>query len=233
MASKGKYRGIAPGCMLVCGKVLDRKGGGSLKSLIHGLHWITEIQNIYPVKILNISIEMESEEHIDPKDWEQFKRYIELLWNMDMIVIAAAGNKGPNPMTLSPIGECGGCVCVGCHDGTYSANGGRLCNEYSGRGPGKDRTSTIANPLKKPDIVAPGTDIVSCNYKYSNMPYIAKSGTSMSAPIVSGACALCMQKYPQLTNVELRRRLLYSAADLGQTWNIQGAGMIRIDKLLH
>lgn len=29
--SKGRYRGIAPECMLVCGKVLDKEGGGSLK----------------------------------------------------------------------------------------------------------------------------------------------------------------------------------------------------------
>jgi len=230
--SKGRYRGIAPGCMLICGKVLDKKGGGSLRNLISGLQWIAEIQSAYPIKILNISIEMESEETIDKRDWEQFKRYIELLWNMNVIVVAAAGNKGPNPMTLSPIGECSGCICVGCHDGDYTGNGGRLCNEYSSRGPGKDPAGGGANPLKKPDIVAPGTDIVSCNYRYNTVPYVAKSGTSMSAPIVSGACALCLQKYPKLTNTELRRRLIHSAVDMGQNWNVQGAGMLRIDRLL-
>lgn len=218
--------------MLVCGKVLDKKGGGSLRNLISGMRWIAEVGKFYPIKILNISIEMESEETIDKKDWEQFKRYIELLWNMDIIVVAAAGNKGPNPMTLSPIGECGVCICVGCHDGNYTGNGGKLCNEYSSRGPGKDTSSGTSNPLKKPDIVAPGTDIVSCNYRYNHTPYVAKSGTSMSAPIVSGACALCLQKYPNLTNTELRRMLIHSAVDLGQNWSVQGAGMIRIDRLL-
>ena len=89
----------------------------------------------------------------------------------------------------------------------------------------------MINPLKKPDILAPGTDIVSCNYHYATKPYIAKSGTSMSAPIVSGACALCLQKYPRLTNKELRRLLLGSAADLGQSWSVQGAGMLQIDRL--
>lgn len=230
--SKGRYRGIAPGCMLVCGKVLDRKGGGNLKNLISGLQWIAENQSAFPIKVLNISIEMESEENIDKRDWEMFKRYIELLWNMNVIVVAAAGNKGPDPMTLSPIGECGGCVCVGCHDGDYTGNGGRPCKEYSSRGPGKDLAGGGINPLKKPDIVAPGTDIVSCNYKYSSMPYVAKSGTSMSAPIVSGACALCLQKYPGLTNTQLRRMLIRSAVDLGENWSVQGAGMLRIDRLL-
>lgn len=232
-ASRGKYKGIAPECTLLCGKVLDKKGGGSLKNLISGLVWIMDLAKSYPIRILNISIEMESEENIDKDDWELFKKHIQYLWNNNVIIVAAAGNKGPNPMTLSPIGECGGCVCVGCHDGDYPGNGGRLCNEYSSRGPGKEPTGMYAvNPLKKPDIVAPGTDIISCNSRYTGAPYIAKSGTSMSAPIVSGACALCMQKYPHLTNRELRRLLLASAEDLGQSWSVQGAGMLRVDSLL-
>ncbi len=82
----------------------------------------------------------------------------------DIAVVAAAGNKGQDSMALSPIAECGGCICVGCHEGSYRTNGGRLCNEYSSRGPGKDMTGIgLINPLKKPDIVAPGTDIVSCS----------------------------------------------------------------------
>ena len=229
--SKGKYRGIAPECMLVCGKVLDKEGGGSLKNLTQGLIWISDLMKSIPIRILNISIEMESEEGIDPEDWKQFQKYIRYLWDKNIMIVAAAGNKGPNPMTLSPIGECGGCVCVGCHDGDYKPKYGRLCNEYSSRGPGKD-TSAVNNPLKKPDIVAPGTDIMSCSSHFHTTPYIAKSGTSMSAPIVSGACALCLQKYPQLTNRELRRLLLGSAMDLGQSWGVQGAGMLRIDSLL-
>ena len=84
----------------------------------------------------------------------------------------------------------------------------------------------------KPDIVAPGTDIVSCGAHFRTTPYISKSGTSMSAPIVSGACVLCLQKYPQLTNRELRRLLLGSAMDMGESWGVQGAGMLRIDRLL-
>ena len=150
--SRGQYRGIAPECTFICGKVLDRNGGGSLKNLTRGLMWIAELLGRYPVRILNISIEMESEDGIDPGDWEEFRRYIRHLWDRNVMIVAAAGNKGPNPMTLSPIGECGGCVCVGCHDGSYQGNGGRLCNEYSSRGPGKDTAITsILNPLKKPD----------------------------------------------------------------------------------
>lgn len=231
-ASKGKYKGIAPECFLLCGKVLDKKGGGSLKNLIQGLQWIIELKKSYPIRVLNISIEMESDDSIDEEEWVIFKRYMERIWAEDIMIVAAAGNKGPNLMTLSPIGECASCICVGCHDGDYKGNGGRLCNEYSSRGPGKDLESSISNPLKKPDIVAPGTDIISCHYKYTLSPYIAKSGTSMSAPIVSGACALCLQKYPKLGSMDLRRMLLNSAKDLGESWSKQGAGMLQIASLL-
>lgn len=231
-ASNGKYRGIAPECSLICGKVLDKKGGGSLRNLIKGLKWIIEMKKIYPIRILNISIEMESDENIDKEEWTIFRHYLERIWSDNIIIVAAAGNKGPNLMTLSPIGECAVCICVGCHDGNYKGNGGRICDEYSSRGPGRDLESSISNPLKKPDIVAPGTDIVSCHYKYIHTPYISKSGTSMSAPIVSGACALCLQKYPWLSSEDLRRMLLNSAKDMGESWSKQGAGMLQISSLL-
>ena len=232
-ASRGKYRGIAPECLLLCGKVLDKKGGGNLISLIRGLEWVIEEKKKYPVKVLNISIEMESDDSVDEEEWKTFRKYMNFIWEMGITIVAAAGNKGPNLMTLSPIGECASCICVGCHDGDYKGRkGGRICDEYSSRGPGRDLDNSISNPLKKPDIVAPGTDIVSCHYKYNISPYIAKSGTSMSAPIVSGACALCLQKYPNLNSSDLRRMLFHSAKDLGESWSKQGAGMLQIGQLL-
>lgn len=232
-ASKGKYKGIAPECLLVCGKVLDRKGAGSLKGLLRGIEWIMDLRRHYPIRIVNISIEMDDEEKLNQEELELLREYFEILWQQEVLIVAAAGNKGPNPMTLSPIGESGCCICVGCNDGNYKGADGHACSDYSGRGPGKrtDRRA-CANPLKKPDIVAPGTDIVSCNYRFRDRPYVAKSGTSMSAPIVSGACALCLHKYPWLSNLELRRILLNSARDMGQGWSAQGAGLLQIDRLL-
>jgi serine protease AprX len=225
LMSNGKYMGIAPRVRLVCGKVLDKNGSGSIRNLIKGLRWIGELLKVYPIHIVNISIEIESEENIDKDDWNEFKGEMERLWDMNVVIVAAAGNKGPGSMSLSPIGECGVCICVGCHDAGYKGQGKRLCSEYSGRGPGK----TL---IKKPDLVAPGSDIVSCGNNYIKMPYVSKSGTSMSAPIVSGACALCFQKYPDITNDEVRRLLLVSAVDLGKNWSVQGAGMINIERLL-
>lgn len=233
LASAGKYRGIAPACRLVCGKVLDYKGGGSLKNLLKGLQWIMEIRKQFPIKILNISIEMESTSKLKKEELLLMQKYLEFLWSEGILIVAAAGNHGPEPMSISPISENGYCICVSCHDEGYVGKSGKACSEYSGRGPGKGSISLsrLDNPLKKPDIVAPGTDIVSCSNKLRPL-YVAKSGTSMATPLVSGACALFMQKYPNATNIQIKRSLLATARDLGETWNVQGAGMLSVRKLL-
>ena len=82
----------------------------------------------------------------------------------------------------------------------------------------------------KPDIVAPGSGIVSC----SNQParYMTKSGTSMSTPLVSGAIALLLERYPDMTNKEVKLRLMERAVDLGMPHNQQGWGMLDAEKLV-
>lgn len=91
---------------------------------------------------------------------------------------------------------------------------------------------------RKPDIVAPGTRILSCNAFWQNRngriyrPYVAKSGTSMATPVVSGAAALTMAKYPGITNDEFVRLLSLTATDLGEPWNKQGFGMLNVRRLL-
>ena len=120
---------------------------------------------------------------------------------------------------------------VGCHDGRYCKNDPGRCETYSGRGRRYD-------VLRKPDIVAPGTRILSCNASWRKqngrilMPYVAKSGTSMATPIVSGAASLTLGKYPWLTNEEFIRLLSLTATDLGEPWNKQGFGMLNVRRLL-
>ena len=53
----------------------------------------------------------------------------------------------------------------------------------------------------------------------------------MATPIVSGAAALFLQKYPYSNNEQLKRKMIYSATDLGDSWNKQGWGMLNIEKM--
>lgn len=204
--SDTKYRGIAPQCSILCGKVLDEKGGGSLKNLLMGLEDYRNDENISCQNIEYFNRDG-TDSSFKPDEVALLHKYLEYFWSSNVMIVAAAGNKGPEPMSISPISESVECICVGCNDGDYVGAGGRTCAAYSARGPANvyDVNPAKGNPLKKPDIVAPGTDIVSCcNRVYGRnnrwrQPYIAKSGTSMATPIVSGALALCLQKYPQIT----------------------------------
>lgn len=61
------------------------------------------------------------------------------------------------------------------------------------------------------DISAPGTDIWSTKNKGS---YISKSGTSMSAPIVTGIAAMMLSVNPNLSFTEVREILCYTSTDI-------------------
>lgn len=227
--SGGKYRGIHPGCNFVIGKVLNSNGDGNLKDMVRGLEWVLQCAKKYDICVVNISVGVN-----DTNEKNLLKRMLELVeeaWRRNILIVCAAGNSGPKPMSLSPLGMGNHVISVGCHDGDYFRNKEGTCEIYSGRGP-----SPYA--MKKPDLVAPGTDIVSCNAMYSTgnrryqVPYIKKSGTSMSTPIVTGAAALLVQKYGRMECEEIKRRLIYSAIDLNEPWTKQGWGMLNVRRLL-
>lgn len=222
--SGGRYRGLAPGARLVVGKVLDKNGDGSTEVMLSGLNWILEKRERYRIRILNISVGIGN---LEEKAKEQaLREKIEQVWDSGILVVCAAGNKGPGDGTISALGGSRKVITVGCHDGAYRRGDSGLCAAYSGRG---DKDSS----LRKPDLVAPGTDIMSCSINYRRRsPYIAKSGTSMATPVVSGAAALALQRQPGMSNEECRQKLLFTATDLHLPWNQQGWGMLNVRRLL-
>lgn len=227
--SKGRFQGMAPMARLVVGKILNQNGEGCVENMLEGIDWILSVQAYYHIRILNISVGVG--ELRNKADKEELIKAIERAWDKGLVVIAAAGNTGPAPMSISPIGASKKVITVGCHDGGYFGKRESICENYSGRGPSE-------YAFKKPDIVAPGTDIVSCCHKcrkhyyaYKDA-YTKKSGTSMATPIVSGAAALLLQKSPSCTNEMVKSRLIYTATDMKEPWSKQGWGMIDVNKLL-
>lgn len=228
--SMGRYKGVHPKCNFIVGKVLNSEGDGSLRDMIEGFLWVLENAENYNIRIVNISVGVT--EAMEPELLKKMLFLVEKAWEQNILVICAAGNSGPKPMSISPLGTGTHVITVGCHEGGYFGAREDICEKYSGRGP-----SPYA--IKKPDLVAPGTDIISCNARFSaanrrhsTYAYIKKSGTSMSTPIVSGAAALLFQKNPQINCEEAKRRLVYSASDLGEPWTKQGWGMLNVARLL-
>lgn len=224
--SDGKYRGMAPGCHLISCKVLDKKGNGSVVDVLTGLRWIQKHKDEYGIRIVNISVGSLNKSGLGEQSI--LVRGVDAAWDDGLVVVVAAGNEGPSPQTITTPGISRSVITVGSSDDHKMVDvGGIKMVNYSGRGP----TEAC---VMKPDIVAPGCNIISCNAicRKNPSPYAGKSGTSMATPIVSGAIALLLEKYPDMTNVEVKLKIRDSTDDLGLKKNQQGWGLLNVKKLL-
>jgi subtilisin family serine protease len=110
---------------------------------------------------------------------------------------------------------------------------------FSSRGP-------TADGRPKPDVVAPGERIVSCNAAFSDRKgdtndasafdslYRAESGTSMACPHVSGVLAAFLSVRREYIGRpdEVKQILIDNCNDLGRDRNHQGAGMPNLMAML-
>jgi len=240
-SSKGKYKGVAPECNLIGVKVLDHRGDGNISDVLAGLQWIMDNRKKYNIRIVNISVGTSSKDNLDENSL--LVQGVNAVWDNGIVVVVAAGNNGPGPMSISTPGISRKVITVGSSDDNISVEvfGSGRSKDYSGRGP-------TPFCIKKPDIVAPGSNIISCNIsRYSSrskngdlrltandspMMYTVKSGTSMATPVVSGAIALLLAAHPGMTNREVKLKLRDCAMDLGQHWEKQGWGLLNVRKLL-
>jgi len=211
----GKRYGMAPACKLIVLKVLDATGNGHVRYSMQAFRWIVENREKYNIRIVNISMGMKS--HSDEQGEKRILAAVEVLWDMGIVVTAAAGNLGPSKGSITIPGVNRKIITVGCYD-----------KKHSGRG-------DFAKKLLKPDLVAPGANIISCNAFWNGnkkQRYIAKSGTSMATPIVTGAIANLLSKYPNMTNEEVKKRLLASCRKLNLPMEWQGNGLLNVTKCI-
>ncbi|HBG13059.1 MAG TPA: peptidase S8, partial [Clostridium sp.] len=186
ISSGGMYMGIAPECHIIMLKVLDKKGNGYASDVLAGLKWIRDNRERYGIRIVNISVGSFSKKGMTENS--VLVRGVNAAWDDGLVVCVAAGNMGPGMNTITTPGISRKVITVGCSDDYKEVNvmGNRMI-DYSGRGP-------TGACICKPEIIAPGAGIISCANESGQ--YLAKSGTSMSTPLVSGAIALLLQKYP-------------------------------------
>ena len=203
--------GIAPDCLLVSLKVLDQNGNSSTETFINGIKWILENQTLYQIRIVNISIGGSS--HQLKEHSSILNLWVTRLWEAGIIVCCSAGNKGPRPNSIPAPGNCKKIITVGSSDGKC----------FSSAGP-------LVPYITKPEVVAPGTNIISTK---SGGGYTTKSGTSMSVPFISGYCALLLEQRPYLTNDQVKLQLMHAAVPIPHLpYNVQGAGNVNLLTLL-
>lgn len=203
-ASGGVYSGIAPQSHLIIIKVLDQDGDGSINEVIKGIRWILEHRYEYQIRVVNISVG--AKPNVPQDGAEDLIKNVEALWNAGLVVAASAGNYGPKESSVAIPGVSKKIITVGALEGENVLR-------CSGRGPTREC-------VVKPEILAPGANIISCQGRW----YGAKSGTSMATPVVAGAAALLLSKYPEMSNVEVKLRLRQT---------METNRKINVERLLH
>ena len=242
-----KYAGIAVGSNIIGIKVLDEDGLGNSADVLAGLQWVYDNKDLYNIRIVNMSVGTPDIGSVDP-----LVRAVEKIWDSGIVVVVAAGNNGPEQSSVTSPGISRKVITVGAYDsvGASDAMGARDYDlkavaisgerhvDFSGRGP-------TSECIVKPDVLAPGTNIVSClssgmgsknlaahKEHIVGRKYLSLSGTSMSTPIVSGAIALLLEKYPRLAPDDVKYALKKSAVDINQHRDKQGWGLINIRQLI-
>ncbi|HEX7714606.1 MAG TPA: S8 family peptidase [Bacillota bacterium] len=217
--SDGKYTGMAPETRLIGIKVLDQDGEGVISTIISGIEWC--INNFATLKLRAINLSMGSAAQESYRS-DPLCRAATAAWRKGIVVCCAGGNEGPDSGTIDSPGINPKTITVGNLDDqqTLSPSDDRL-SDTSSRGPTIDR-------LMKPDILAPGTNITST---WKNGGYRSLSGTSMSTPVVTGAVAQIVQKWPKLKPDQIKRQLLKNARDIGLGTNLQGAGVLDLERI--
>jgi len=232
--SDGMYCGVAPEANVAAIKILNEKGHGDTADVLAGIQWVLDNRARFSIRIMNLSIGMGVAKKKDP-----LISAVEAVWDAGIVVVTAAGNSGPAAGSVTSPGVSRKVLTVGSSDDGKTVYGwGSTLKNFSGRGP-------TSECIVKPDIVAPGADIISC--LAPNLPkarlreldgqivsadYVRMSGTSMSTPMVSGAAALLLQKYPDLTPDDVKFMLRSAAVDLNLSENQQGLGLLDIKKLM-
>jgi len=216
VASKGKYTGIAPGVNLLNLRVSNNYGLTYTSDVIDALQWIYTNKDLYNIRVVNLSINSVAPESYQTSPLDAA---CEILWFNGVVVVVAAGNNGnaDGPSTLYPPANDPFVITVGAIEDRGTVP---LEDDFVGAFSAYGLTP---DGLAKPELVAPGRNLISLLAgsdvtAFNGHPkhrvdefYFRMSGTSMAAPVVSGAVSLLLQAEPQLTPDQVKYRLMSTA----------------------
>jgi serine protease AprX len=231
---KTNFYGMAPDARLVSVKLGDRHGAVDVSQVIAGIDWV--VANRYKVgniRVINLSYGARSSlsAQADPLSWAA-----EAAWKAGIVVVASTGNDGQTSVGLASPAYNPWVIAVGSTDnkGTSTAGDDSVAS-FSNTGNGISRA---------PDVLAPGVKIIAPLAAGSHIAnqfpgakigngHVRGSGTSQSAAVISGAVALILSKYPNLTPDETKRFLARSASTIPNLpTSMQGKGSVQLNKIL-
>jgi subtilisin family serine protease len=210
----GSYKGVAPDVNLVAVKAFDIEGQGDFLDIIRAVQFVVDHREALQVKILNLSFAAR------PR-WRYFldpiNQAIMKAWASGITVVAAAGNEGPDDMTIGSPGNLPYVITVGAvtDSWTLDTRDDDYIPDFSSRGPTPDGHI-------KPDIVAPGGHMTGITRPGSTLTkkhpdYFLRTGefvmtgSSQASALVSGIAALLLQLEPDLSPDDIKCKLITSA----------------------
>ncbi len=218
---RAPYRGVAPDARLLDAKVCYADGNCPESVIIEGMRWAAE----QGADVVNVSLGLAATDDVDPVE----AAVDALSASHGTLFVISAGNTGRAGAgtVLSP-GTADSALTVGAVNRDDSLAG------FSSRGP------RVPDGAVKPDITAPGVDVVAAKASTGGSPgtpvggdHTALSGTSMASPHVAGAAALLAQRHPDWSGAQLKATLTASAkpnAEVGV--HEQGSGRLDIAEAL-
>lgn len=226
------HAGVAPKANIINVKLGTDNGEVDEVDLLLGLQWVYDNKEDYNIKVVNLSVSSTiNQSYLD----SPVSAAVEQLWLNGVTVVTAAGNDQYNQSDINyPPANDPFVITVGAFDGVgkYVPNSIELA-PWSKRGVTEDE-------VIKPELNAPGMKLVS--YLSSDTAILAKenpeavynknfiemSGTSMSAPVVTGAIALLLEANPELTPNQIKYLLTQTA----QPTATVGANIIDVAKAI-
>ena len=223
--SGGAVIGVAPKVNLVDIKVTNNQAGGMTSDVVAGLQWVYDNRDRYGIRVLNLSLNSSVAEsyHTSPLD-----AALEILWFNRIVVVVSAGNNRGDGVLYPPANDPFVITVGATDDRGTPETGDDVMAPYSAYG-------STESGSAKPDLVAPGTNIISLlagsgaslvrahsDHLVSGFEgaqyYFRMSGTSMASAVTAGAVALLLQDEPGLTPDQVKYRLKTT------TRRLRGAG---------
>lgn len=211
-----KYSGFAPLCNLIAIKALDKTGQSTSVEMLESMQWVYDNKEKYNIGVVCMSFGAIPTSKSDP-----LMKGAEQLWDSGIVVVAAGGNSGPDKQTIKSPGASRKIITVGSLDDARDEHENFYKDkfkiaDFSSRGP--------AFEFYKPDLVVSGVNLVSCGL---TSDYSQMSGTSVSAPIVAGICALILEKYKQqITPNQIKNMLRNYCIPIAKDRNAEGFGYL-------
>ena len=245
------FYGSAPNATLIDVRIGTDVGAGPFEnylleqefyeSAMNGLQWIIDNKDtpwqgvdetLYGIDIISLSWGITSHEAGGSDGQDMHSRILDEATLAGVTVSVAAGNDGPDNDGFSGMGSSSLSITVGSTDdqNTIERSDDTIA-AYSSRGPRKDNGDN--NPVNelKPDVTAPGSNIIQaegcvssggCNNNIpgqdaSSNSYTGRgSGTSYATPAVTGVIALMIEANPSLDPLIIREILKKTAERRGE-----------------